>query len=145
MPQRRWVTLEFRVSWSRCWEEGLWAWPCELLTTVSAHPRSMGTVGRVGPGSACIRGFRRREARAGPGAPRGPHMVKDGFLLFLLQTENPSPPHMKTILSACVAPFSLNVKLLCGHASSWPRLWEDRSLAGMLVLWQMESLGHKEG
>lgn len=52
---------------------------------------------------------------------------------------------MKTILSACVAPFSPNVKLLCGHASSWPRLWQDRSSAGTVVLWQVESLGHKEG
>lgn len=59
--------------------------------------------------------------------------------------QNLSQPHMKTILSACVVPFSPNVKLPCGHTSSWPRLWEDRSLAGTVVLWQMESLGHKEG
>lgn len=41
--------------------------------------------------------------------------------------------------------FSPHVKLLCGHASSRPRLWEDRSLAGLAVLWQIASLGHRDG
>lgn len=118
--------------------------PRVLLTTVSAHPRSAGAAGRVGPGCACIRGSggeRLSWARRSWGTTHG----KRWALIVSATNRKPEPAIGEDDPFCLRGSFSPHVKPLCGHASSWPHLWEDRSLAGSAVLWQMESLGHREG
>lgn len=97
--------------------------------------------------------FMKRETRTWPRFSHGDEMVIkrlpfSGSLQvtsMLLKTKSPnsSLTYKQYFLLLWLLSFP-NVKLLIRHVSFWPHLWEDRYLAGMMFLSQMENLGHKE-
>lgn len=97
-------------------------------------------------------GFMRREARIGPRFSHGDEMVVKRLLFSLYLQVTSILLKTKTHTHCTYKQYFLllwllsfpNVTLQSRHISFWPHLWEDRYLAGMTFLSQMENLGHKE-